>query len=273
VSFQAPHVQDRAPRQFIYKPKYGRLYADTEFEKPATAGPEYFYGAFPSWFTQENEARKRWRMRFATPEMFQESMKGYYRLITGVDDAVDGISKTLDKHGMADNTVILFLGDNGFYLAEHGMAGKWYGHQESIRIPMVIYDPRSPDGRRGVRVDRIVLNIDVAPTILELAGLHRGETIQGESLLPLWRGEEVDWREDFLYEHLWYSRFPIHPTEGVVSKQFKYLRYPGNQPAFEELYDLSEDPLEKNNLAQDAAHYELLMRMRARCDALIQQSR
>jgi len=271
VSFKAPHVQDGDPRQFIYNPEYADLYSDVEFKEPETAGYDFFYGAFPSWFTQKNEARKRWRLRFASPEMFQQSMKGYYRLITGVDDAVATIRKTLEERGLADNTIIVFLGDNGFYLAEHGMAGKWYGHQESIRIPLIVYDPRTSQSSRGIQVNEIALNVDVAPTLMELAGLPPHGEMQGESLLPLLEGKDLDWREDFLYEHMMFLGWPIYPTEGVVSKHYKYLRYPESEPPFEELYDLSEDPLEKNNLAQDAAHYELLKRMRARCDALIQQ--
>ena len=128
VSFKAPHVQDVDPRQFVYDTAYTELYAEATIPVPETADPRYFE-QLPEYL-QTSEARHRWQRRFATPEAYQESVKGYYRLITGVDGVVGRIRDALRRLGRADNTVIVLIGDNGFYLGEHGLAGKWYGHEE-----------------------------------------------------------------------------------------------------------------------------------------------
>jgi arylsulfatase A-like enzyme len=266
VSFKAPHVQDGDPRQFIYDPAYKDLYKDAVIPVPKTADDKYFM-AFPEFFTKDNEARRRWEIRFSTPEKYQESVKGYYRLITGVDVAVGRIRDELDRLNMSDNTIIMLLGDNGFYLGEHSMAGKWYGHEESIRVPLVVYDPRLPKDNRGQKREEMALNIDIAPTILSMVGLDIPDSMQGFDLMPLIRGEHPKWREEFLYEHL-FTHPRIPKSEGVVTRQFKYLRYIEQDPVYQELYDLASDPYEENNLAGNENYSEILDNLRDRCDEL-----
>ncbi len=282
VSFKAPHVQDSDPRQFVYDTAYTDLYADATIPVPETADPRYFE-QLPEYL-QTSEARHRWQQRFATPEAYQESVKGYYRLITGVDDAVGRIKDALRRLGRTDNTIIVLLGDNGFYLGEHGLAGKWYGHEESIRVPLLYYDPRRPEAQRR---DEIALNIDIAPTLLEVAGVAVPPAMQGRSLLPLVRGESVaDWREDFYYEHAFDVQtlldegkadpeqlWPIPRSEGVVSLDWKYLHYYDEPPPNEELYDLRRDPHETNNLASDSEYQEEKDNLVQRMEALRQEAR
>ncbi|MGB3780163.1 MAG: sulfatase [Tunicatimonas sp.] len=282
VSFKAPHVQDSDPRQFVYDTAYTDLYADATIPVPETADPRYFE-QLPEYL-QTSEARHRWQQRFATPEAYQESVKGYYRLITGVDDAVGRIKDALRRLGRTDNTIIVLLGDNGFYLGEHGLAGKWYGHEESIRVPLLHYDPRRPEAQRR---DEIALNIDIAPTLLEVAGVAVPPAMQGRSLLPLVRGESVtDWREDFYYEHAFDVQtlldegkadpeqlWPIPRSEGVVSLDWKYLHYYDEPPPNEELYDLRRDPHETNNLASDSEYQEEKDNLVQRMEALRQEAR
>lgn len=262
VSFKAPHCQDGDPRQFISDRRDERLYADVTIPPPPVGEDKYFR-LFPEFFRIDNEGRKRWEIRFSTPEKYQEMVKGYFRLITGLDRAVGAIRDELNKLGAADNTLIIYTGDNGFYLGEHGLAGKWYGHEESIRVPLVIHDPRLPAGRRNQRLTPNALNIDIAPTILSAAGVPVPPEMQGRDLGPLLRGETPGWRTDFFYEH----NVPIKTlrlTEGVAGGRYKYMRYPEAVPPWEELYDLQADPREVNNLAADPAHRELLGTMRAR---------
>lgn len=263
VSFKAPHVQDVDPRQFVYDTAYTNLYADATIPVPETADPRYFE-QLPEYL-QTSEARHRWQRRFATPDAYQESVKGYYRLITGVDDAVGRIKDALRRLGRTNNTIIVLMGDNGFYLGEHGLAGKWYGHEESIRVPLLYYDPRRPNAQR---LDEIALNIDIAPTLLDVAGVAVPPEMQGRSLLPLIQGELVaDWREDFYYEHAFDVQtlldegkadpeqlWPIPRSEGVVSLDWKYLHYYDYPPPNEELYDLRDDLHETTNLAEDAEY-------------------
>ena len=201
-----------------------------------------------------SEARKRWFVRFKNEALFQKSVKDYYRLVAGIDDVVGRIRKKLAEKGFAENTVIIFTSDNGFYLGEHGLAGKWFMHEESIRLPLIIYDPRLPKNLRGRKVDELVLSIDIAPTI-EAVGRHDDSGRRaGKEPRPAEAsgGRKPRWRQDFFYEHLFkHPRIP--QTEGVRTKRWKYTRYISVKPVYEELFDLQTDPHEEHNLAKDSA--------------------
>lgn len=263
VSFKAPHVQDNDPRQFIASPEYKSYYANTTIPVPETADPQY-WNQFPDFFrTDENIARVRWKMRFATDEMYQESVKNYYRLLTHVDDVVGDLVKNLEAKGLADNTIIIFTGDNGMYLGEHGLAGKWYGHEESIRVPLIIYDPREENKVKGKSSDKIALNIDIAPTILKMAGVPVPMGMQGIDLMKLAEGSDPSLdRKDFFYEHTFMGSPGIPQVEGVVSRDIKYMKFIEHE--YEELYDLDADRFEKKNLAGDAAYRDELQTLRSR---------
>ncbi len=270
VSFKAPHVQDGDPRQFIYDPVYKDLYKDAKIPVPKTASEEHF-ATLPEFLQDDRTTtRVRWKLRFATEEMYQESVKSYYRLITGVDVVMGRIRKELARRGLADNTIIILMGDNGFFLGEHGFAGKWYGYNESLRVPLLVYDPRLPENLRGRIRDEIALNIDIAPTILSLAGADVPEVMQGKALTPLLSGRKVLWRDDFFYEHLFVHRPGgkgpnlIPQTEGVVSPRWKYLRYLEQSPPYEQLFDLETDPYEEKNLAESTKFQDRLEAMRTR---------
>ncbi len=136
VSFKAAHVQDRAPRPFQPDPRYESLYTDVTIPNLNKADPKYF-DALPE-FLRTSEGRVRWGRRFATPEMYQKSVKDYYRLITGIDRVVGAVVEQLQRQKLADNTVIIFTSDHGFFLGECGLAGKWLMHEESIRTPLLV---------------------------------------------------------------------------------------------------------------------------------------
>lgn len=263
VSFKAPHVQDNDPRQFIINPRYKDYYKDDTIPMPITADPKY-WESFPDFFqTEENIARERWNLRFKTPEMYQESVKNYYRLLTDVDDMVGRMLEKLEEIGQADNTVIVFMGDNGFYLGEHGLAGKWYGHEESIRVPLIVYDPRKENKNRGLVSEEIALNIDIAPTILKLADQEIPGDMQGVDLMELVKGTDPGLsRKDFYYEHTYLGTPKIPKVEGVVSLHRKYLIFTEN--SYEEMYDLEADPLETINLALMPENQNQLEKMRDR---------
>jgi len=265
---KAAHCQDGDPWPFQPDPRYNDLYTDVKIPKPTTATEEHFK-ALPA-FLRKSEARKRWFVRFANPELYQKSVKDYYRLVTGIDDVVGRMRDKLKEKGLAENTVFIYTSDNGFYLGEHGLAGKWFMHEESIRLPLVIYDPRLPEKHRGRKVEEFVLSTDIAPTIGDLAGAPIPDVMQGRSVLPLMHGKngaELDWRTDIFYEHLFkHSRIP--QTEGVRTKRFKYTRYVSEKPVYEELFDLKTDPHEERNLANDPKHADVLKRLRQRCDEL-----
>jgi arylsulfatase A-like enzyme len=211
----------------------------------------------------------RWAVRFWGPSRYQECVKDYYRLISGVDEQVGRILRKLDEKGLADNTVLIFTGDNGFFLGEHGFAGKWFPHEESIRVPLVIYDPRLPESARGQRCRQMVLSIDIAPTICELAGQTVPEAVQGASLAPLMRGQQAPWRDEWFYEHIFvHPRIPMN--EGIRGERWKYMVF-HTDPVWEGLFDLSEDPGETNNLAADPQFAEVMREMRASIAAYREQ--
>jgi len=268
VSFKAPHVQDGDPRQFIYDRAYKNLYEDVTIPTPKTAEPRYFE-ALPE-FLQTSEARRRWQIRFSTPAKFQESVKSYYRLVTGVDVVIGKIRDELKRLNFDDNTIIMFTGDNGFYLGEYGLAGKWFPHEESIRVPLVVFDPTAPRKLRGVTLEQMALNVDIAPTILELAGLAVPQQMQGRSLVPLLTGQKCKWRTDFFYEHLFKHR-TIARTEALRTQQWKYARYIDFD--YEELYDLKNDPQETVNLAKDERYRQTLKSLRKRCNELLEEAK
>ncbi len=265
VSYKAPHVQDSDPRQFIYNPVYKDLYKDVSIPSPKTATQKHF-DALPD-FLKTSEARERWKKRFATSQMYQESVKGYYRLIAGIDDSVKKIRDELKKLKLDDNTIIIFMGDNGFFLGEHGLAGKWFAHEESIRVPLIIYDPRIENANKSNTSEKIALNIDIAPTILDLAGEKVPEDMQGRSLLPIIKNQNKNWRKDFFYEHL-FDHPTIPKSIGVRTEIWKYIRYTDEKPVFEELYDLKKDPLEEKNLSTNKSFQSVLKKLRRRCDEL-----
>ena len=255
VSFKAPHVQDGDERQFIPNPRYDELYSAINIPRPKTAENKY-WEAFPDFFrTDQNIARERWKLRFDTEEKYQNSVKNYYRLITGVDDVVGDLRKKLKSEDMSDNTIIIFMGDNGMFLGERGLAGKWYPYEESIRVPLIIYDPRQKGTNEPIA--DIALNIDIAPTILGLADVEIPEGMQGIDLL---KDVSDDKRTSFFYEHSFLGSPKIPVSEAVVSPQLKYIIYP--EHGHEELYDLAEDPYEEFNLAGDPDYKNVLDKQR-----------
>src|SRR5437667_1205562 len=261
ISFNAPHARDGKPREFQPDPRDEPLYAGGPIPVPKTASDEYFR-LLPE-FAQKSEGRRRWTKRFATPEMFQSTMRDYYRLVTGIDREVGRIIAKLAGRGLADNTIIIFTSDNGWFAGERGLADKWLMYEESIRVPLIILDPRLPKSKRGRIVDALTVNLDFAPTLLELAGVPVPAGMQGRSLAPLLNGTRpADWRTDFFYEHH-YGPNIIPPSEGIRTERWAYLRWLAPNPESEELYDVQADPLEQRNLAADPAYTATLDALRA----------
>ncbi len=269
LSFKAPHCQDGSENQFLFDSTYVDLYKNYIFPYPET-GDSLYWHEFPPFFRKNNEARIRWHIRFDTPEKYQNSLKGYYRLIYGVNVQIKRIREWLKKNGQEKNTIIILMGDNGFYLAEHGMAGKWYIHEESIRVPLIIFDPRVPQKQRGLTNNQMVLNIDVAPTILNYAGIQIPKTMQGENIRDILYRNKSDWRNDFLFEHPFkYKTLPR--SEGIVTKDWKYVRFIDRQPGYEWMYHTGVDPKEKHNLAEDKKYANTKEKLKKRFEELVKK--
>lgn len=204
-------------------------------------------------------------------ERFLADVRICYRLVSGVDAAVGKVMDTLRRLKRDSNTVVIFTSDNGSMRGAHGLWGKWIPYEESIRVPLIIRDPRMPAASRGSTRDQMTLNIDLAPTILGLAGLAPAKRMQGRGLAPVLQNAKAAWRDEWYYEHTYETKppvMPIPPSEAVRTQSWKFARYTKETPVFEQLFDLRNDPAERNNLAASPAHRTTLSKMRARCEAL-----
>lgn len=263
VSFKAPHSEDGVTENGGFRPDpfFKSWYNDISFPYPATYADSFYYRFSPAWRrdqrNKENEARVRWDMRFSTPAKFQTTYKAIYQLVSGIDQVVGEMRQYLTEKGLDKNTIIVFTSDNGYYMGEHGLEGKWYGHEESIRIPLLVYDPRMPEQRRTV--NEIALNIDLAPTLLQWAGVKQPQAMQGMPLQPLLKKKTKSWRNEFFYEHTYDpGSYPVYipKTVGLVTPSWKYMRYYNGKEStgnvvYEELFHIPEDPFEKHNRVTD----------------------
>lgn len=265
LSFWSPHADDGAEEQYFWPQYCDGLYADQEIPVPETADPAFF-AALPE-FLQTTMNRKRWYWRYDTPEKHQEMVKGYYKMISCVDSVLGRIQATLEEKGLAENTIIIFMGDNGYFLGERGYAGKWLMHEQSIRVPMIIYDPRQPESSRGKSFDEMVLNVDVTPTILKLAGVNIPQRYQGESLTAFYHDAPEQWRSSIFCEHRLEGNELLLKTECFRDATFKFIRYE-DTPDFVELYNLKEDVNETKNLALDAAYSGMVDHYAHKCDSI-----
>lgn len=202
--------------------------------------------------------------------LLQEEMRKYYRLVAGIDICVGKIREELKRRGLDRNTIIIYTSDHGHFLGEHGFDGKWLLYEESVRIPLIVYDPRNPVQEQAC--DEMVLLIDMTPTILDFAGVWIPGDVQGKSLLPQISEPSAPLRESFFMEHLYghSDKAPMHIecSEGVRTRRWKYINYIDQSgPLAEELYDLEKDPVEMNNLARNPEYKSQLRQLRSQWES------
>ena len=266
ISFKAPHGpwRDFDPALVdLYTGKDTPALPKTFTKEAFDALPEFLrtsLNGLSGPATDERWALRRDRGKAA------EQVAQYYRLTTGIDIAVGKIVAELERRSLDQNTVIILTSDNGHFLFEQGLAGKWLMYEQSIRVPLLVYDPRLPAALRGTRRGEMALTIDMAPTILTMAGAPVPEAMQGVDLTPLLYGKRVPWRTDWFYEHTFTLAPPrlIARSQGVRTERWKYVRYLDTNPNYEQLFDLGSDPDELSNLAGDPAHEAVLNRLRER---------
>jgi len=258
--------------------RHKNLFKDLQLPKPANFQddladkPEWMRAGVVRGHSKTDRAKNKYKPvpSALEPGRFNPRNKdtlNWYRSLVAVDESVGAVLDTLDKLGIADNTVVIFAGDNGFLLGEHRQLDKRVAFEESIRIPLLISGPFI--AKPGSTNDRMVLDIDVAPTVLEIAGVNKPKTVQGRSLKPLLAGLEPDWRKSFLYEYFledWYPGIP--DILAVRTSKWKYVTCPATDD-INELYDLKNDPLEMKNLIDHPAAAQQRAKLRAELTRLM----
>ena len=205
------------------------------------------------------------------PRSLEELVKDHYVGVEDNDRNVGAIWQELDRQKITENTAILLSSDHGFFLGEHHFYDKRLMYEPSIRVPMMLRYPGQV--RSGATSEQMVLNLDVAPTLLDLAGLPVPAAMQGKSLLPLAEGKPVEWRKDWLYEYYEYPGYEnVRPCRGVRTQQYKLIQFFTDPQEFE-LYDLEKDPDEMVNLYGKPGYEELTAHLKERLAALRAESK
>jgi choline-sulfatase len=270
--FNACHAEDSDRRPGIGHFPWPRA-VDGMYEKvdipPPRLGDPAIFDELPD-FLKTTINRERFFWRWNTSEKYQANMRAYYRMVSGIDGAIGRFMKALEETGFADNTIIVYSADNGYYMGNRGLAGKWSHYDESLCVPLIIADPRVPENQQGKVADAIALNLDLPATFLDWAGIDVPKRYQGRSLQPIVSSKKpANWRIESFHEHF-AVRNRIPAFEGLRNDRFKYIRYI-DHGGYEFLHDLKQDPDELVNLAGDPKHAETLRAMRERTTKRVKQ--
>ncbi len=263
--FNACHAEDSDRRPGIGHFPWPRA-VDGMYENIFIAPPRLhhvdIFDGLPD-FLKTTINRERYFWRWNTQQKYQANMQAYYRMVSGIDQAIGRFMRALEKAELAENTIIVYSADNGYYMANRGLAGKWSHYEEALNVPLIVADPRVPQSRRGQVSNALALNLDLPATFLDWAGIEIPERYQGHSLRPIVeKAKPTCWRKETFHEHF-AVRHRIPAFEGIRTERFKYVRYfdHGNH---EFLHDLQNDPDELINLAEDPQYARILQKMRAR---------
>ncbi len=255
--FTAPHAPFYRARRHL------DMYNGTPIPKPGTFDDDLKgYPGKPRAFADADNKVGTTILGNDDPRSLEELVKDYYAGLIAVDENIGRVFDWLAQSGQLDDTIILHCADHGFFLGEWRMYDKRFMHEPSIRVPLMIRYPREFPG--GTVVDEMALNLDIAPTLLDLAGVPIPAKMQGRSLVKLAKHEETNWRKDWLYEYYEYPASQrVRPNRGVRTERYKYIHYYLAPEEFE-LYDLASDPGELRNLYGDPQHAALVKEMAAR---------
>jgi arylsulfatase A-like enzyme len=198
-------------------------------------------------------ALKKWK--------YQKYMKDYLACVRSVDDNIGRLLDYLDETGLAENTIVIYTADQGFYLGDHGWYDKRFMYEESLRMPFLIRYPGTIQA--GQRIEQMTLNVDFAPTLLRMAGVEVPEEMQGESFAPLFTDQEdIPWREAIYYHYYEYPKWhQVQPHYGIRTDRYKLIHFYYDVDVWE-LYDLKEDPHELNNLYGQPEFGEMIVSLK-----------
>ena len=261
ISYKAPH------RPVEPDPKFDHIYKDKTFTKPSNYGREAGKHMSP----QSKQGRQYERFTsWNYSDKYDQVMAKYFQQVYAIDVSVGMLRDELKAQGLDDNTVIIYTSDNGFICGSHGYGSKVLPMEESSRVPLMIYDPRSELSGKKLRSSSLTGNIDFAPTILELAGLPIPENMDGVSLLPLLKDHNQDLRSELSFINVY---GPLATTSlSVITKDWKYSYWWYGDKTMEpqeELFHLAKDPTELVNQAPRKESKEALATMRGKYDAAL----
>jgi N-acetylglucosamine-6-sulfatase len=274
LSHKAVHV-DRLPGDqrltFIAAERHRGRYEGEPVPDPASQSAQAAADdGRPRWVKDQRNSFHGVDFPYYSELDIDEYFRRYAETLLALDESVGRVLDALRDEGVLDSTLVLYLGDNGFAFGEHGLIDKRNAYEESIRIPMVARAPGLLPA--GATVTAVAANIDVAPTLLEAAGLKPPTGLDGRSLLAAARGDTAGWRREVLYEYYWERNFPQTPTvHALRGERFKYIRYHGLWDS-DELFDLAADPHEMRNLIRDPAHAKTAEEMNARLFELLEET-
>ena len=231
---------------FFPAERHKSLYSDVKIPHPKSmADTEENYRGRPEWVRRQRNSWHGVDGMYDHRVNFDQFYRDYCRTVMALDDSIGRVTEHLESKGLLNDTLLIYMGDNGFLFGEHGLIDKRCMYEPSTRVPMIAHCPDLFEGNR--RVEGMALNIDICPTMLEAAGAPPLPTAHGRSLLPLLRGAG-DWRTDFVYEYYWERDFPQTPTVlGLRTDRYSFMQYHGVWD-LDELYDIQKDPDQMNNL-------------------------
>ena len=256
----------------MFKPakRHRGIYENGEVAYPATMFPpkhprstvtaeEYNYEDVPNWVKDQRYSWHGVDYMYHGEIGFEAFYKRYCETLLAVDESIGTVLDYLEKEGLMENTIVIYMGDNGFSFGEHGLIDKRQAYEESMRVPMLAMGGGIP---AGSVVEEVVQNVDVGPTVLDFAGLETKDHMNGNSFKKLLYQESIPWRDTVYYEYFWERPFPQTPTvHAVRTSKFKFIRYHGIWD-INELYDMETDPYEMQNLIRDTAYAEVASGLR-----------
>ncbi len=254
---------------FIPAERHKGMFGGHTFNPPPSmnedAGKEY-----PMWVQNQRNSWHGVDFPYHSNLDIEEYYKRYAETLYGVDENIGRVLAFLKKNGLSESTLVIYMGDNGFHFGEQGLIDKRTAYEASMRVPMLAYCPGLI--KPGSVVKEVVANIDIAPTILEAAGLKAPGYMDGKSFLPLLKGGDMKWRDVLLYEYYWERNFPHTPTmHAIRGERYKYIHYMGIWDT-DELYDLKEDPFEMHNLIRSSKHQSIVTTMNKQLFDTLQKS-
>jgi arylsulfatase A-like enzyme len=238
-------------------------YDDVELEYPRSmAYTEENYKGKPQWVKEQRNSWHGVDHMYHGQMDFDTFYRRYCETLLSVDESIGRIIKYLESNNLAEETLVMYMGDNGFVFGEHGLIDKRHMYEESMRVPFLAWCPGTI--KSGSVIEELIQNIDIAPTVMDVAGLKTPERMDGRSFLPILQGKKISWRDAAFYEYYWERNFPHTPTtHGVRTNRYKYIHYHGIWD-IDELYDLKNDPEEMTNLIDSPKHQDLIKDLNSR---------